>query len=449
MEEIKSLRTERNKVFNLGGNKCRLVCHCKPIHYKSKGKNSWDEINLDFQDDNKGNFITDKNKISIGFRKDKKLYKYFGARYDYEHQFESTIKEIVLDNVEQVKSDKFIGIQKKSKVEIDLQINSEIEIVNKINEVSLVNFVKVNNPIEDFKLVEELHLKGLKCSNKKTGKKYVVDKFGRFNFIDENGELKFWINKPFFIDNTEETSQNIIHTLEEIDGKLIYTKTPIKEGRDDLVLAIYPILIDTNTYYSTTADGYVEHTGTTSWAATRSDATGDSAVSNGLNYSAAMYARHQSKASDWTIVRSFFYFDTQDLPDEATITGAVLKLYGITNADSDVSAQKGTQAASLTTADFDSFSGSEYGHVTWGIVYKSITFNATGKSEIVKDGTTKICCREYTHDYSDSAPSDTTYSNGCYYADKADITYDPKLEIDYTEGVAENKSKRLLRGIGI
>ena len=200
MIEIKSLRKETRKIFDLGNGKLRAICHCKPIHYKPKGMDEWEEIVLDFQDDGKGNFIADKNKVSIGFRKDKKLDKYFGARYDDNIQFESSIKEIKLDAVEQVNGD-FLDTKKAKKNEIVNVVNDNVEIVNIINEVSLKNFVKVNNPIEDFKLVEELHLKGLVCSNKKADKKYAVDNFGRFNFVDENGELKFWINQPFFIDN--------------------------------------------------------------------------------------------------------------------------------------------------------------------------------------------------------------------------------------------------------
>lgn len=438
MIEIISKRTERNKVFDLGNKKRRLVCHCKPIHYKSKEKSSWDNIDLDFQDDKKGNFITDKNKVSIGFRKDRQLYKYFGARYDYEHQFESTIKEIKLDKVEQVKSNLVSSLQRKSKTGISHQLNSEIEIINKINEVSLTNFVKVNNPIGNFKIVEELHLKGLKCSNKKTSSKYVIDKFGRFNFVDEKGELKFWINQPFFEDDKGEHFQSIEHTLQEINGHLIYTKTPTKEGQDDLILAQYPILIDTNTYYSSTSDGYVEESGTVSWADTRGETTGNIVDSDDHFSTVSMQADHSSKVGQWRINRSFFYFDTSDLGAGATVTAAVLKLYGYVESSSDVCAMKGIQADPLTTADYNNFTGSEYVHANWGInAYQTLTFNAQGKSDVETQGTTKICCREYTHDYLDSAPVGTNYPNGCWYSDEELTTKDPKLEIDYTAGGGE------------
>jgi len=443
MNEIINKRTERNKTFDLGNGKKRLVCHGKPIHYINSKRN-WEDIVLDFQDDGKGNFIADKNKVSVGFRKDLQLYKYFGARYDSEHQFESTIIAIKLDKVEQVKSDKVSSLTKKSKTEIAHRLNSKIEIINRINEVSLKNFVKVSDPIEDFKLVEELHLKGLTCSNQKKGNQYIVDKFGRFNFVDEKGELKFWINQPFFIDNEGETSKNIVHTLQETKGHLIYTKTPTEEGKDDLVLAQYPILIDTNTYYSSTADGALLLSAS-AWNTVYTGTTADSVI-NSATYANITQGVYDGK--NYLISRSFFDFDTSDLPVGATVTVATLKLYAFTAAGS-VVAQMGTQASSLTTADYNNFSGLEYGHATFSLdTYNSINFNTQGKADVNKTGITKICCREYTHDYLNSTPTDTTGTTRAYFSEDTTggggTDRDPKLEIDYTEGGGDDYRRRII-----
>jgi len=129
--------------------------------------------------------------------------------------------------------------------------------------------------------------------------------------------------------------------------------------------------------------------------------------------------------------RSFFYFDTTGASSPSAVD---LLVYGATNARSDAEAQKGTQADSLSAADYDAFSGTEYGHVSWAIgSYNTISFDSTGVNEIVTDGISKICCREYTHDYGDSQPS-SGYQNGCYYADETGTDKDPYLEI--TEGAA-------------
>ena len=441
MIELILKRNERNKTFDLGKGVNRLVCYGSPIHYEKDGK--WDDIDLDFQDDGIGNWISDKNKVSAGFRQDLKLEKYFGLRYDYEHQFEGTIKEIKLDNVEKISSDKISSLTKDSKTEIKQQLNNDIEIINRLTSGSLINFVKVSNPIEDFRIVEEIHLKGLICSNKKEqniltkdGKiTYISDEHNRFNFIDEKEELKFWINQPFFEDGSNRHSKEIQHSLEEIDGHLIYTKIPTENGKDDLLLAQYPISIDTNTYYSSTKDGYISKSDLDIWADTRSASSGGYLSDNdayGANSIAGTSSKH------FYIHRSFFYFDTSDLPTAASITAATFSLYGYGTSESAVSVQKGTQADTLTLADFDNFSGSEYGHVTWGTgAYKDISFNTQGKSDIQKDGTTKLCAREYTHDYSNSEP-DTTYDNGCYYSDDTSSSpiRKPKLVITYTTSTA-------------
>jgi len=431
MIEIISKRKEDSKTFAIGKGVYKLACFCGPIHYSKNDK--WEDIDLDFQDDGLGNFVSDKNKVSAGFRQDLKLEKYFGLRYDYEHQFEGTIKEIKLDSVEKVASDKIISLSKDSKTEVKQKINADIEIINRLTSTSLINFVKVSNPIEDFKIVEELHLKGLACSNEKENNVYIPDENNRFNFVDEKEELKFWINQPFFEDNNKDISREIKHSLEEIDGHLIYTKIPTENGKDDLLLAQYPILIDTNTYYSSTADGTVNKNDGDDWDEIQ-DATAGTYVNSSAASSIAGIASGSSKY--YYAIRFFFYFDTSDLPTTATITNAVLGIYGYSLNDSIVSAQKGTQASTLTLADFDNFSGSEYGHVSWALnQYNSITFNTQGKSDIEKDGTTKICCREYTYDYSNSSPSDV-YENGLYLADDTSSSpiRKPKLVITYTTG---------------
>ena len=90
-----------------------------------------------------------------------------------------------------------------------------------------------------------------------------------------------------------------------------------------------------------------------------------------------------------------------------------------------VVAQKGTQADTLSAADFDNFTGSEYGHVTVSqknTTY-SITLNATGISDVQtaadNSAVAKICLREYTHDYLNSAPTTGVNVSGISFADNS------------------------------
>jgi len=106
-------------------------------------------------------------------------------------------------------------------------------------------------------------------------------------------------------------------------------------------------------------------------------------------------------------------------------------VYGYQNKQDNVSFLLGTQADILTTADFDSFSGSEYGHVAWnGYGYNS---QAATPGDVNTSGNTKLCLRTYTYDYGDTAPgAGASYYIGVHYAEYADVTYDPYIEI--TEG---------------
>lgn len=197
----------------------------------------------------------------------------------------------------------------------------------------------------------------------------------------------------------------------------------------------YPLIIDDSaTFYSTTSDGYVKYLNAdwdTCHDALTGSGSGDSDVQNWW----AMRASWESRAGAFEIYRDFFYFDTSSLGAGATVSAATFSLYGYSQADSDVVAMKGTQATPLTTADFDSFTGSEYGHVSWGIgAYQDIVFNAQGRSDIEVEGITKICTREYSHDYLDVSPGTSAYNNGCYYTEEG-TGYKPKLAVTYTSVV--------------
>lgn len=191
-------------------------------------------------------------------------------------------------------------------------------------------------------------------------------------------------------------------------------------------------------FTSTTADGEVKNSSAVSWADVRGAATGaDGAVSNGASDNNAACANVLSGVV-WFCYRSFLYFDTSAIPDTATITGVKLYLYSAADYPSTACAMKGTQADTLADTDFDSFSGSSYGYATVAAAgnWFYITFDSTGCSDINKTGTTKICVREYDHDYSNVTPgaSGSHYYNcGFYYADDTNTpSRKPYIVVTYT-----------------
>lgn len=177
--------------------------------------------------------------------------------------------------------------------------------------------------------------------------------------------------------------------------------------------------------YSDDKDGYVSNNTGATWSDIRNATTG-----NGVSSTAAFDGTIGLSAYyyGYIVRRAFFYFDTSFIQGTVSAASLFIKKYS-TAGDSTVCAMKGTQAASLTTADFDSFTGSEYGHTAgWTTGYNEIVFNSTGISDIDTSGITKVCAREYTHDYLDSDPGTTNVRNGLYYSYYGTAS-DPYLEV--------------------
>lgn len=182
----------------------------------------------------------------------------------------------------------------------------------------------------------------------------------------------------------------------------------------------------TVTFNATPNDGFVQsYKG--SWNTVRGASAGGTVYDD---IGAATFAMEAARYifGDCQIARSFFSFPTAPLPDDCNITAVTFRLRSWTYASS-VSVQKGTQADTLTTASYNDFSGSEYGHTSWGAGYNNITFNAQGIADISKTGITKLCAREYDHDYLSSEP-DGIFDNGCRFSEKGEGSQ-PQLVVTY------------------
>jgi len=193
----------------------------------------------------------------------------------------------------------------------------------------------------------------------------------------------------------------------------------------------YPLIIDDSaTFFSSTSDGRIWHFNA-DWDTCHDAGTGTDAEDDIIIGVQTMAAQWNIRTLEYAIYRSFFYFDKSSISG-LTVTAVTLSIYGVSTAHSDVCAMQGTQADPITTADFDSFTGSEFGHVSWVTdAYNDITFNAGGISYVGGTDLVKICAREYTHDYLDSDPGTDVYNNGCYYVEQG-AGFEPKLVVTYT-----------------
>ena len=178
--------------------------------------------------------------------------------------------------------------------------------------------------------------------------------------------------------------------------------------------------------------GMVGYSGTTSFANTRGQATGNvlsnnnSTVNQRYIYS---YFFSGGKGSEWTLNRGFFAFDMTTYQTGYTISD--LKFYykpttsgsGTCKVAIVKSTAQGDADANLTTADYDSFDDSvTYGATDGSLVWQDSTtlsyfdLNSTAISAITSTGYLKLCILEWTNDYSDNAPFAATnvsgYGNG-------------------------------------
>jgi hypothetical protein len=408
--EIKPLRTEFSKTFLKGSGVYKKQFFTIPIHYKNE-EDSFEEVQIDFANlDDK--YLVQKNKVSCGFRKDKKLWKYVGLRYDYNHQFESTFKSIVLNGKEMIEDvNAFSEITKLSPDKLLHVLPNGLKIESHLGPISFRNFVKAETQVQDFSITEELFLKGLSFSNKKEANKYIPDECNCFNIVDEQGEFKFKIVAPIIFNANGEIIGNIDHSLEEVDGKLLYTKTPSLETKDILAITSYPILIDSNTYYSQANDGWVQRSVTLTtepnWNNLVNDSTGTAVSSSPASAVTHRAWRSISKSNiTRSIIRSFFEFDTSSIPDGYKIYSAKFSIYLTEiNNDSAFVLLKGTQGSTLSIADYSAFTGNPL-HSDESITIGNISeyTNITIKSEeldnaINKTGLSKFCIRQYSKDY--------------------------------------------------
>lgn len=204
----------------------------------------------------------------------------------------------------------------------------------------------------------------------------------------------------------------------------------VSRGEFGRIGLVYPIIVDPPTpFTSSFADGWIQ-SNIDEWDTVRDASTGYNIEDSNSSHPWTMSVYGDTDyPNDFDITRSFFYMETEDLPDDSEISAATFKLYGRSNYDSSVSIQKGTQGSTLSTSDYNNFSGSLYGYTSWNPGYNNIAFDTTGIADINKTGITKLCAREYTHDYLDSPPNDY-YDNGCYFSEQG-AGYQPLLEITY------------------
>ena len=210
--------------------------------------------------------------------------------------------------------------------------------------------------------------------------------------------------------------------------------------------------------YGTTDDGYAfAFASGGTWADARdSNGTdlgrGNVAGPSAVNYSWSASAAHStSRGGYYTVVRSFFVFDTSSITDK--LAKAVLNIHGYVNNSGDVIFVKAFRpgvGSPLTAGQFGAITGYSAGNSMAGNVtdysaeisswstsgYNSISLTRDALADISDNSTFLVAMVNYTYDYLNVTPSSAQEDNGAYYADEAGTSKDPY--IDYTEGFAND-----------
>lgn len=256
---------------------------------------------------------------------------------------------------------------------------------------------------------------------------------------------KFFAGEPFYKDGADwfqtETAtttkasfekQTKISLLDKVLGKQVFA--------------------DSSNVFAGAGDGEINKTDA-SWDTTHDATTGNNA-SYGGSQILAPRVRYSDSLSKYYIYRAFLPFDTSGLPDGASISEVLLKIYifSVSNGDDDgndftrIVQTDQPDATTLATADYNNCGATnnptagatdiDFGSIT-ASQYNTFTLNATGRSWIVKDGWTKLGIRE-GHDAVDDAITIPLQNYlQLNMSEYPDTNKDPYLEITYTTGGAE------------
>ncbi len=369
-------------------------------------------------------WLRDKAIVSVGTKKADDAYKLFGLRPD-ENQGGSESVEWSVESIEVNGKPQTINLRDRVEVSpITTKFGGNLYIQRARQRCRVM--VAATNADDGFRIALRLHLKGLTPVYRAD-----LDEWWIFN---DKGQFRFRLGKPYLIDPSDMNPLRseldnsypclVKHTLTEISkGEYVYIKEPTEAfGKVTLPVSF---LIDADTVYSSTADGYVYKT-SADWASLRAATSGTMGSTNSNKDDGLM----GMFAGVYYISRCFFYYSLASL--SGIVSAVTENIYGFSQNTSASCTQLGTQADTLEANDFDNFIGNLYASVSsWSkTAYNVFTYNAQGIIDIqsAMGGSFKTCARDHTYDYQNSTPTGI-YLNGVFFADDTSGTKDPYLYI--------------------
>lgn len=200
----------------------------------------------------------------------------------------------------------------------------------------------------------------------------------------------------------------------------------------------YALALTTTNFYSGAGDGVCYQEAVETWDSARAQSSSNYVFDN--TSGPVQFIQSWTSGSYHPIRRAFFPTDTSSLGASATISAAVMKIYGagtIANTDSTSGYMVQTTQAStsaLVAGDYSKTGSTDGGNFTyagWNTSgYNSITLNATGRGWINKTGYTMLGVRDGL-DFNNTGPTAGNNSIVCYFSGETGTSKDPYLEVTY------------------
>ena len=221
------------------------------------------------------------------------------------------------------------------------------------------------------------------------------------------------------------TLHDLAHTIKVTDTK---PRGKVISGKRGSTHTIYRP--DTGNPGTTTVDAGVYSGQGAVWDTQHDLATGAS-VENSTP--ASLLAR--LTGGNYDLQRFWYHYDTDDIDTGDTIDSAILSIMPSSNGQNGVTAVLVSSTAAsddaIITADYDAYGTTEFASRVTSFssgTFFDFSLNASGISNIDKDGVSKFAVIEGSKDFDDVAPSNTV-SVSIRSADEAGTDNDPKLVV--------------------
>ena len=213
-------------------------------------------------------YLFDRKK-TIGFRKDKKLFKFVGLRDGYSKQLELTVKSIIIDGEEKIASNRVNFSEISLSGDTVVHNINGLDFFNRIDLSNYKNLIKIEEEFTNLDIIYEIHLKGIKIEENsyRIGGKNVFrqNHLGQYFIIDDGNETsQFTIENPIAMDSDGRSYNILTHELYKEGGKYYYKKTILNNPLEAL-----PLYVDANITFNPTTyaniQSYVNNNDDTSW----------------------------------------------------------------------------------------------------------------------------------------------------------------------------------------